>query len=110
MRLALPLLALAMTLPPETAAISSRSRVDPSAVAAATRYLCPNGGTLVRGLGGSCRGTGWRSIVTAARAGGGVAGWDAGLPAPNRRQAECPEGTYATAAARNAGAVRCVPR
>jgi len=105
---AVALLALALTLAPATVAVSSRTRLDPAAVAVATRFLCPHGGTLVPGLRGRCRPPG---AAMTARAGGSVAGWDAGLGAPNRRQLECPDGTYAVPVPRGAAAsMRCVPR
>jgi len=106
----LALVVLGLSLLPATAAVSSRSRLDPGAISAATRFLCPNGGTLVPGRGGLCRPAHAPRMVYAGRGGwGSAAGWDAGLPAANRRQMECPEGTVPVPAVRG-GATRCLPR
>lgn len=77
--------------------------MDRSAIA---RWLCPNGGTPLRGRPGRCDGRG------GARGGGAdpdVAGWHAGLPPPTHRQVACPAGTVAAAARANPGTVRCMP-
>ncbi len=104
----LVLLALGLSLAPATVAVSSRTRLDPAAVAVATRFLCPHGGTLVPGLRGRCRPPG---VAMTARAGGGIGRWDVGLSAPRHRQLECPDGTYAVPVPRGAAAsIRCVPR
>jgi hypothetical protein len=104
------LLALGLSLAPATVAVSSRTRLDPTAVAMATRFLCPHGGTLVPGLRGRCRPPG-ATMTARAGGGGGMAGWDFGLRAANRRQMECPDGTYAVPVPRGAAAsIRCVPR
>ncbi|WP_376092435.1 hypothetical protein ACE7GA_23640 [Roseomonas sp. CCTCC AB2023176] len=87
----------------------------PSAVPAARdenrRWLCPNGGSPVRGRPGRCDGRGGRPSVTARAAdpGDDAAGWDAGLPSPSRRQLACPAGTVPTEARANPGTTRCLP-
>jgi len=79
-------------------------RASGSALAAARRYLCPNGG-VPQGRG---------RCAPAARGGsfaGGdsdVRGWDQGIPPPNRAQAPCPPGTVAAQARDNPGVTRCV--
>jgi hypothetical protein len=74
---------------------------------AARRYLCPHGGSPVRGQRGRCRPGAGGTLGTVA---GGSAGWDAGLPPPDRRQQRCPAGTLPTAALARPEAVRCLPR
>jgi hypothetical protein len=77
---------------------------------AINRWLCPNGGSPMRGRPGRCDGRG------VARGGGGggaaadVAGWHADLPPPTHRQVACPAGTVATEARANPGTVRCLPK
>ena len=75
--------------------------------AAIRRWLCPNGGSPMRGRPGRCDGRGM------ARGGGGcdpaVAGWYADLPPASRRQVSCPTGTVPTEARANPGTVRCMP-
>ncbi|WP_052401345.1 hypothetical protein [Muricoccus aerilatus] len=79
--------------------------------AAIRRWLCPNGGTPMRGRPGRCDGRGVARVGGAT--GGGtdpdVAGWYADLPPPSRRQVACPAGTVAAEARLNPGTVRCVP-
>lgn len=76
--------------------------------AAIARWLCPNGGSPMRGRPGRCDGRG------TARGGGGadsdVAGWHAGLPPPTRQQVACPEGTVPATARANPGTFRCIPK
>ncbi|MBV1799470.1 hypothetical protein [Siccirubricoccus sp. G192] len=100
--LLLGLLALAPAAAAESRAGSRSRGPDAAAIEAARRFLCPHGGTPVRGLRGRCRG--------GAGGEGMVSGWDAGLPPPARRQAPCPEGTVAVAALARQDATRCVPR
>ncbi|WP_140881648.1 hypothetical protein [Muricoccus nepalensis] len=76
--------------------------------AAIRRWLCPNGGSPMRGRPGRCDGRG------VARGGSGgsdpaVAGWYADLPPASRRQVSCPAGTVPTEARANPGTVRCLP-
>ena len=101
--------ALAAPSPSRAATLRAGAGADRAALEAARRFLCPHGGTPLRG--GRCRGRG----ATAAVA--GVAGrdlpvrdWDAGLPAAGRRQAPCPEGTVSARPLFWNDAVRCVPR
>ncbi|HEY8613564.1 MAG TPA: hypothetical protein VIL69_20065 [Roseomonas sp.] len=75
------------------------------------RWLCPNGGTPMRGRPGRCDGRGMRRSVI-ARSGGSdpdVAGWHSDLPPASHRQQACPEGTVASEARANPGTVRCMP-
>ncbi|MFC7474734.1 hypothetical protein ACFQS7_10240 [Dankookia sp. GCM10030260] len=81
-------------------AMPAEARPDAASLEAARRFLCPNGGTPVRGQGGRCR---------AAAGEGSARGWDRGLPPPAHRQAACPEGTRAAEARARPEAVRCVP-
>ncbi|WP_458096998.1 hypothetical protein [Roseomonas sp. WA12] len=79
--------------------------MDRTAIA---RWLCPNGGTPMRGRPGRCDGRG------VARGGGSgteteVAGWHADLPPPSHRQVACPAGTVAAQARFNPGTTRCMP-
>jgi hypothetical protein len=70
------------------------------------RWLCPNGGSPMRGRPGRCDGRG------GPRGGGAdsaVAGWFDDLPPATRRQTACPEGTTPTAARAQPQTVRCVP-
>jgi hypothetical protein len=83
-------------------------RVDAAALEAARKFLCPFGGTPVRGRRGRCRG-GAPTAVAGSGGGGAMSGWDTGLPAPGRRQAPCPPGTAATTAIARPESVRCVP-
>ncbi len=79
-------------------AAAQRSRASGAALAEARRFLCPHGGTPMRG--GRCRpGTGADPDVT---------GWDRDLPAPSHAQAPCPPGTRAAGTAQP-GVTRCVP-
>jgi len=75
------------------------------------RWLCPNGGTPVRGRPGRCDG---RGTARGGSVGGGadsdVAGWFNDLPPASRRQVACPEGTVAAEARANPGVVRCLPK
>ena len=101
------LLALGLSLAPATVAVSSRTRLDPTAVAMATRFLCPHGGTPQRAVNGR---RGGRCVPATGGLGDDseLRGWDTGLPAPNRAQIPCPVGTQAAPSAQP-GAVRCVP-
>ncbi|WP_426957883.1 hypothetical protein [Muricoccus radiodurans] len=100
-----PPLAAAPT-PPPAPALNQREAIR--------RWLCPNGGTPMRGRPGRCDG---RGRVPMPRGGGGggtdpdseVAGWHNDLPPPSRRQIPCPPGTVASEARANPGTVRCVP-
>ncbi|GGC40729.1 hypothetical protein GCM10011504_18950 [Siccirubricoccus deserti] len=67
----------------------------------ARRYLCPHGGSPVRGR---CR-----PAASAPLVAGGSAGWDAGLPPANRHQQDCPDGTRPGTAMARPEAVRCLP-
>lgn len=90
-----------------TAMRAAGANADRAAVETARRFLCPHGGTPMRG--GRCRG----GVATASAARGGdvsARGWDAGLPAVSRRQAPCPGGTVQARVLFWEDAVRCVPR
>lgn len=89
--------------PPSPRAAAALAGADRAAVAAARRFLCPHGGTPMRGR---CRGSG---AVGAGRE-ASVRGWDTGLPAPVRRQSPCPEGTVRTGVLHWDDAVRCLPK
>ncbi|MDB5369200.1 MAG: hypothetical protein JWP20_758 [Roseomonas sp.] len=70
------------------------------------RWLCPNGGSPVRGAPGRCDGGGGR------RGYGGASpapGWDRGLPTASRAQSKCPEGTRPVLARGHDDVVRCLP-
>jgi hypothetical protein len=77
-----------------------------AAVEAARRFLCPHGGTPMRG--GRCRGG--RAMAAAEGRDASVRDWDAGLPTAARRQVPCPEGTAQARPLFWDDAVRCVPR
>jgi len=80
--------------------------------AAIRRWLCPNGGTPMRGRPGRCDGRGVARLGGSAATGGSdpdVAGWYADLPPASRRQLACPAGTVAAEARANPGTVRCIP-
>lgn len=80
--------------------------------AAIRRWLCPNGGTPMRGRPGRCDGRGVARLGGTAATGGSdpdVAGWYADLPPASRRQTACPTGTVPAEARANPGTVRCVP-
>jgi hypothetical protein len=88
-----------------TAATPARTRPDAAAMEAARRFLCPHGGTPVRGRGGRCRpgsGSGAFGEDPAVR------GWDRGLPRAAGTQAPCPAGTHAATAVARPEAVRCI--
>lgn len=72
------------------------------------RWLCPNGGSPVRGAPGRCNAGGRR---TAAGGGFGLPapGWDRGLPAASRVQSACPEGTKPVLARGHDDVTRCLP-
>jgi hypothetical protein len=101
----LPLLAVTLAPLPADAADPGDRAV--TAREAARRYLCPHGGSPVRGQRGRCRPTAAGGFGGVA---GGSAGWDAGLPPPDHRQQGCPEGTRPATALARPEAVRCVPR
>ena len=103
MRTATALALALICLAPDAAAEAPRAAARPSSAAleAARQFLCPHGGTPVRGQrGGRCR----------MGSTGSVLGWDAGLAAPAHRQSACPEGTTAVAVPGRADATRCMPR
>ena len=80
-------------------------RPSSSALEAARRYLCPNGGTPRRG--GRCSPGGGAGLL-----GGSdpeVRGWDRGLAPANRAQQPCPIGTQPGVARDNPGVTRCLP-
>jgi hypothetical protein len=87
------------------------TRASAGAIAAARQYLCPHGGTPMRG-GRCARGGG------IGRAGSGltglmgddpsIIGWDRDLPPPNRAQAPCPPGSRAVAARDQPHITRCL--
>jgi len=77
--------------------------------AAIRRWLCPNGGTPMRGRPGRCDGRGLARGGGAGRGDPEVAGWYADLPPASRRQVACPAGTVPTEARANPGTVRCLP-
>lgn len=90
--------------PPSPRAAAARAGgADRAAVEAARRFLCPHGGTPMRGR---CRGG---AAVGAGRE-ASVRGWDTGLPAPARRQNPCPEGTVRAGVLHWGDAVRCLPK
>lgn len=87
------------------------TRASAGAIAAARAYLCPNGGTPMRG--GRCRGG-----AGIGMAGGGltglmgddpsIIGWDRDLPPPSRAQAPCPPGSRPVAARDQPNVTRCL--
>ncbi len=88
---------------------AERLRLSATALEAARRFLCPNGGMPQRVVAG--RRGGRCTPAPGGSVGGGddsVPGWDQGLPAANRAQAPCPPGTVATSSAQTT-AVRCLP-
>jgi hypothetical protein len=104
-RCRLLLLAAALApLPTAAAGPAPRDRAE-AAREAARRYLCPHGGSPVRGQRGRCR-----PAATGSPVAGGSAGWDSGLPPPDHRQQGCPDGTRPTVALARPEAVRCLPR
>lgn len=79
-------------------------RASSAAMAAARRYLCPNGG-VPQGRGRcapAARGGSYAGGDSDAR------GWDQGIAPANRAQAPCPPGTIAAQARDNPGVTRCV--
>jgi hypothetical protein len=84
--------------------------VDRGAVLAARRFLCPHGGSPMRG--GRCRGGAGRGGVALAAdaTDPAVLGWDAGLPAVTHRQSPCPSGTVQAPVLFWTDALRCVPQ
>lgn len=89
---------------PPTRAAPLRAGVDRSAVEAARRFLCPQGGAPMRGRCRPGAAAGGAGREASAR------GWDTGLPAPARRQSLCPEGTVRSRVLLWDDAVRCVPQ
>ncbi|MFL1460667.1 hypothetical protein ACI6QG_00515 [Roseococcus sp. DSY-14] len=91
---------------PGAAAAQGRRGASAEALAAARRFLCPNGG-VPQGRG--------RCAPSRGGGGGGggadpdVRGWDQGIAPPSRAQRPCPEGTRADAARFNPGVTRCIP-
>ncbi|MBE9607059.1 hypothetical protein IAI18_19515 [Acetobacteraceae bacterium H6797] len=71
-------------------------RPTPQQLEAIRRWLCPHGGSPVKGMPGRCD--------------PGVTSWDRGLPPTNRNQQPCPEGTEPVRARFNPGVVRCLPK
>jgi hypothetical protein len=96
----------ALAAPSPARATAFRAGADRGAVEAARRFLCPHGGSPVRG--GRCRSRGATAAADARDL--SVRDWDAGLPAPGRRQAPCPEGTVAARPLFWNDAVRCLPK
>ncbi|WP_338662533.1 hypothetical protein VQH23_20555 [Pararoseomonas sp. SCSIO 73927] len=76
--------------------------------ASINRWLCPNGGTPVRGRPGRCDG---RGVARGSGAGAAsdVAGWHTDLAPASHKQLACPTGTVPTPARFNPGTVRCMP-
>jgi hypothetical protein len=73
------------------------------------RWLCPNGGSPVRGRPGRCDGAGGRGLGL-AQGGSEVPGWDRGLPPPQRdARVACPPGTKAVLARAHTDVTRCLP-
>ena len=73
------------------------------------RWLCPNGGSPVRGVPGRCNAGGRRSAAAGNGFGSAAPGWDRGLPAASRVQSTCPEGTRAVLARGHDDVTRCLP-
>ncbi|EHL97242.1 hypothetical protein HMPREF9946_04340 [Acetobacteraceae bacterium AT-5844] len=103
------LLALGLLLPAAVPAQAAEYRRPTAAqLQELRRWLCPNGGSPVRGAPGRCDGA-------RGRGGGGggfgqpVPGWDRGLPAATRVQTACPEGTRAVTARGHDDVTRCLP-
>ncbi|ONG57292.1 hypothetical protein BKE38_04390 [Pseudoroseomonas deserti] len=77
-------------------------RPNASQLEAIRRWLCPNGGTPVRGRPGRCDGAGGGSF--------GTPGWDRDLPPPTRQaRVECPAGTRPVQARARQDVIRCLP-
>jgi hypothetical protein len=85
-------------------------RADPTALAAARRFLCPHGGAPVRGRGGRCRGAPGPALAAAPGLDPPPGWWDGGIPPPTRRQLPCPAGTLAVPALARGDALRCLPQ
>ncbi|RKK04987.1 hypothetical protein EBE87_06565 [Pseudoroseomonas wenyumeiae] len=74
------------------------------------RWLCPHGGTPVRGAPGRCDGSGrGRGGGSVAGFGSPAPGWDRGLPAASHEQMACPEGTRPVLARGHEDIMRCLP-
>jgi hypothetical protein len=87
------------------------TRASTGAIAAARAYLCPNGGTPMRG--GRCRGGIGLGLGGAGLTGllgddPSIIGWDRDLPPPSRAQAPCPPGSRAVAARDQPNITRCL--
>lgn len=94
---------------PAPRAVSTRASAG--ALATARQYLCPHGGTPMRG--GRCRrgaGTGLAGAGLTGLMGDdpSIIGWDRELPPPSRLQAPCPPGSRAMPARDQPNVTRCV--
>lgn len=105
----IPILLLLALLPlaPPPAAAEPLRRPSAAQLEALRRWLCPNGGTPMRGRPGRCDGAGGGG---GARGGYEVPGWDRGL-APPKREARiaCPPGTSPVLARAHQDVIRCLP-
>jgi hypothetical protein len=73
------------------------------------RWLCPHGGSPVRGAPGRCDSSGGRRGGTASGFATPSPGWDRGLPAASHAQSSCPEGTRPVLARGHDNVLRCLP-
>ncbi|MBC9176880.1 hypothetical protein [Pseudoroseomonas ludipueritiae] len=74
------------------------------------RWLCPHGGSPVKGVPGRCDGAGRRrGGASVSGIGSPAPGWDRGLPAASHEQMACPEGTRPVLARGHGSITRCLP-
>jgi hypothetical protein len=105
-RAILPLLLLLSAAPLEAA---EYRRPSAAQIEEMRRWLCPNGGSPVRGAPGRCDGGGRRGVASGSGFGSSAPGWDRGIPAASRVQSACPEGTRAVLARGHDDVTRCLP-
>ncbi len=108
----------AVTTPRSSAATTSRPAANarPQQTARAGDVRTQRTGIVVRGASAatvsreasaSCTRRNGRTVCGPSRS--GVAGWQAGLPAVDYAQTDCPAGTFATLARGHENVVRCMP-
>lgn len=98
------------TLPAAAAAAAEYRRPNAAQMEDIRRWLCPHGGSPVRGAPGRCDGAARRGGGGSASGIGSLApGWDRGLPAASHVQTACPEGTRPVLARGHETITRCLP-
>jgi hypothetical protein len=91
------------------AAAAEYRRPSASQMEEIRRWLCPHGGSPLRGAPGRCDSSGRRGGRSVSGFGSPAPGWDRGLPAASHEQTACPEGTRPVLARGHDSVTRCLP-